>query len=678
MKKGKKKGKSLIGLFVLLVGLSLVLGCSDTTIWLTQDDVHTPDRVLNADVVVVGGGGTGFTAALVAAQQGLNVIVVEQMFHTGGNTIMAGGAHNFVRTDANHATITADGDHSVLSGRTYSAPMVNRMLNMTVNDEEFAWIFAELPAYIKERAAQALPGWQAGLQRDWDHFVTHFNIDFSPGVDDWFPIFDSIYLHTLNTFYGGDFAGIPELAHMLSYYGYEATRWLIAAGAYFRRNASDLLNPSNLTGSLYHRNWWVRSTPEDRALTRPGVDPLAGAGNLPGAGYVAPQQASFMRLKRDRGLGYWDNILLGHRAEMVIMEDGRPVGIRGTHPGGVFQINARAVLVATGGFGGNWELMERFNPRVQAQLAPAREARVHPGDIPNLRAQPAIMTLKWPNLSLYQTTNDKAAADGRFMMAVARDTGARLHDMGEIQILPTLGAGNFRVDEMGNRTFNENGRRDQGAMAFVHQNLEGRALYAITRGNPATIAETADPNHPAYCRHAARSLGARILNHSRNWGFTTAGAGAQLPADINEAALAALLNAEQNALVNQFADNFIAEVWHYNYSVRAGVPCWTGKTVRQNGQTRPGPGPAGTPGTDPWGWTLHGQGNIHHTMGGLLINAQTQVIHENGNVIPGLFAAGEVIGGLHARNRLGGNAITDILAFGYIMGNEAAKFLNGN
>lgn len=63
---------------------------------------------------------------------------------------------------------------------------------------------------------------------------------------------------------------------------------------------------------------------------------------------------------------------------------------------------------------------------------------------------------------------------------------------------------------------------------------------------------------------------------------------------------------------------------------------------------------------------------LHHTMGGVEINIETQVIDTNGNVIPGLYAAGEVTGGIHAGNRLGGNAIADIIIYGRIAGANAA------
>lgn len=64
---------------------------------------------------------------------------------------------------------------------------------------------------------------------------------------------------------------------------------------------------------------------------------------------------------------------------------------------------------------------------------------------------------------------------------------------------------------------------------------------------------------------------------------------------------------------------------------------------------------------------------IHHTMGGLTINSTANVLDTNGDIIDGLFAAGEVTGGIHAGNRIGGNAVTDAITFGRIAGESAAK-----
>lgn len=65
---------------------------------------------------------------------------------------------------------------------------------------------------------------------------------------------------------------------------------------------------------------------------------------------------------------------------------------------------------------------------------------------------------------------------------------------------------------------------------------------------------------------------------------------------------------------------------------------------------------------------------VHHTMGGVVIDTQTEVKGVSGKNIPGMFAAGEITGGVHGTNRLGGNAISDIVTFGRIAGEQAAKY----
>ena len=65
---------------------------------------------------------------------------------------------------------------------------------------------------------------------------------------------------------------------------------------------------------------------------------------------------------------------------------------------------------------------------------------------------------------------------------------------------------------------------------------------------------------------------------------------------------------------------------------------------------------------------------VHHTMGGLKINTATEVLNVNGEVIPGLYAAGEVTGGVHGANRLGGNAVADFIVFGRIAGASAVEY----
>ncbi|MEG2708975.1 MAG: FAD-binding protein, partial [Vagococcus sp.] len=66
---------------------------------------------------------------------------------------------------------------------------------------------------------------------------------------------------------------------------------------------------------------------------------------------------------------------------------------------------------------------------------------------------------------------------------------------------------------------------------------------------------------------------------------------------------------------------------------------------------------------------------IHYTMGGVKINSNTEVLDKDGKAIPGLFAAGEVTGGLHGENRIGGNSVGDIIVFGRQSGKQSAAFV---
>ena len=65
--------------------------------------------------------------------------------------------------------------------------------------------------------------------------------------------------------------------------------------------------------------------------------------------------------------------------------------------------------------------------------------------------------------------------------------------------------------------------------------------------------------------------------------------------------------------------------------------------------------------------------STHHTMGGIHIDTGAHAVNAKGEVIPGLYAAGEVTGGIHGANRLGGNAVADLMVFGRIAGANAAQ-----
>lgn len=66
---------------------------------------------------------------------------------------------------------------------------------------------------------------------------------------------------------------------------------------------------------------------------------------------------------------------------------------------------------------------------------------------------------------------------------------------------------------------------------------------------------------------------------------------------------------------------------------------------------------------------------LHYTMGGLEIDPESRVIDKSGKPIPGLFAAGEVAGGVHGANRLGGSSLLGCVVFGRVSGDSAAAYL---
>merc|ERR1712070_962143 len=68
---------------------------------------------------------------------------------------------------------------------------------------------------------------------------------------------------------------------------------------------------------------------------------------------------------------------------------------------------------------------------------------------------------------------------------------------------------------------------------------------------------------------------------------------------------------------------------------------------------------------------------IHYCMGGIQMNDGAECLNKDGKVIPGLFVAGEAMGGVHGKNRLGGNSLLDCVVFGRVSGRYAATYMFG-
>ncbi|MBN2628588.1 MAG: flavocytochrome c [Spirochaetales bacterium] len=310
-------------------------------------------------------------------------------------------------------------------------------------------------------------------------------------------------------------------------------------------------------------------------------------------------------------------VLTDTRATNIYLEDDangvkRASVVKAQGPRGIVVAQGhKAVIVATGGFGASVELREKYNKH-------------------------------WPSLANIGTTNHPGATgDG---LALAGDVGADLVGLEYIQLLP-MGdpvtgslSGNIEqavenrifVNKDGNRFVDEGERRDVMTRALFEQ--EDTFMWIVLDSH----------NYPT-------------MDTKNNFNETI-----QELVDQNRAVMADSLD-ELAEKMNVNADNLKAAVAEFNSAVETGGPDTFGRTLFQYKMDTP---PYFAGGRMP---------TVHHTMGGIKINEKAQVIDTAGNVIPGLYAAGEATGGIHGTNRLGGNALADINVFGKIAGANAAS-----
>ena len=314
--------------------------------------------------------------------------------------------------------------------------------------------------------------------------------------------------------------------------------------------------------------------------------------------------------------------------ELMVDENGAVYGVKATgSTGNSITVTANnGVVLATGGFGRTVEMRVAANEETQL----------------------------WPTLDeTIPSTNASGITGDGILMAEA--VGANLVQMGNIQLLP-LGdpetgslSGNIEhsvesrifVNEQGERFVNEGGRRDEMTLALFEQT--NTTMFIVMDSD----------TYPT---------GDELNNFGETINDLVA-AGRAYKADTLE---------ELAEMMGVPADTLVATVEEYNRYCTGGD---------LEGQT------------DAFGRTLfsdveginNGINNapyyaakrvptVHHTMGGVEINANCEVLNTQGQVIPGLFAAGEVTGGIHGTNRLGGNALTDTVVFGRIAGASAANY----
>ena len=306
-------------------------------------------------------------------------------------------------------------------------------------------------------------------------------------------------------------------------------------------------------------------------------------------------------------------ILLETKAESLIVENGRVVGVKAVRGDGTpVTVRARkGVIMATGGFGANAAMVAEYNNY-------------------------------WPSIPLDMKTTCVSTVTGDGIV-MGKAIGANLVGMQFAQLMPTAHAKTAQlidgilappenyvfVDQQGRRFVNEYAERDVLASAALKQ--PGGLFYHIS---DTTIALHANVNANQAYLDKATANGIIIRGET-----------------LEE--LAGKLGMDSAVLVDT--------INKYNSYVDAGKDPEFGKNVFKLKVK------------DPPFYAVPEKPAIHHTMGGLQINTSAQVLDVKGKPIPGFYAAGEVTGGIHAGNRLGGNAIADIWVFGKIAGASAAS-----
>ncbi|MEG1205740.1 MAG: flavocytochrome c [Angelakisella sp.] len=307
------------------------------------------------------------------------------------------------------------------------------------------------------------------------------------------------------------------------------------------------------------------------------------------------------------------DVLFNTKADELIVEDGKVTGVICTgETGNKVTVKAKnGVVLATGGFGANVEMRDSFNKQ-------------------------------WPSLgeSIKTTNNPGITGDG---IKMAEAIGANLVQMENIQLLP-LGdpqtgslSGNIEFDverrifvnKEGNRFVNEGGRRDEMTLALFEQ--PEYLMYIVMDSD---CYPTGDEKN-----NFNESVNDLIAQGRAFKGET-----------LEELAKA----------IGVPAENLTATVKKFNENVASGAKDEFGRVLYS------------TPIDNGPFYAAPRVPTVHHTMGGVQINTDAQVLKADGSVINGLWAAGEVTGGIHGANRLGGNALTDTVVFGRIAGANAA------
>ena len=501
-----------------------------------ENNATAEDSTVDADVVVVGAGGAGMTAAITAAAEGKSVVILESQSMVGGNSVRATGGMNAGKTvyqDENEFGESAGVEKSLkTAAEKYADNETITALAKTVSEQWAAY--------------QANP--------------TGY--------------FDSVELMELDTMIGGKGINDPELVETLCANSADAIDWLDEHGI-------TLHNVSSFGGASVKRI--------HRPVNAEGKTVSVGSYMIP----LLQENCEKAGVK----------MMLDTTATEILTDaNGAAVGVKATGASGeTVTVNAKAVVLATGGFGANLDMVVKYKPELKG----------------------------------FMTTNAPGIQGQGIEMAQA--IGAATVDMDQIQIHPTVeantaaliteglrGDGAILINEEGQRFIDEVGTRDVVSAAEIAQT--GSYSWLVV--------------------DQAMADASSVIQGYIKKGYTVTGSTYE----------------ELGKAMGVDAAAFAETMEKWNGYVEAKNDPDFGRTSFANPLN-----------TAPY-YAVKVTAGVHHTMGGLKINANTEVLNEKGEVIPGLFAAGEVTGGVHGANRLGGNAVADFTVFGRIAGAAASDY----
>ena len=501
-----------------------------------ENDAAAEDSTVDADVVVVGAGGAGMTAAITAAAEGKSVVILESQSMVGGNSVRATGGMNAGKTvyqDENEFGESAGVEKTLkTAAEKYADNETITALAKTVSEQWAAY--------------QANP--------------TGY--------------FDSVELMELDTMIGGKGINDPELVETLCANSADAIDWLDEHGI-------TLHNVSSFGGASVKRI--------HRPVNAEGKTVSVGSYMIP----LLQENCEKAGVK----------MMLDTTATEILTDaNGAAVGVKATGASGeTVTVNAKAVVLTTGGFGANLDMVVKYKPELKG----------------------------------FMTTNAPGIQGQGIEMAQA--IGAATVDMDQIQIHPTVeantaaliteglrGDGAILINEEGQRFIDEVGTRDVVSAAEIAQT--GSYSWLVV--------------------DQAMADASSVIQGYIKKGYTVTGATYE----------------ELGKAMGVDAAAFAETMEKWNGYVEAKNDPDFGRTSFANPLN-----------TAPY-YAVKVTAGVHHTMGGLKINANTEVLNEKGEVIPGLFAAGEVTGGVHGANRLGGNAVADFTVFGRIAGAAASDY----